>query len=105
VLNRTEAFLEKPENLSVTLGSNAVFSCKTHKLLREYSSWVKITEKVSYIKLKSFWNKCWMSLEIDIFSKEIKVLSEGTETYRINNVTEDDMVILSLVFYKHLTKA
>ena len=66
--------MERPENVSVAFGEDAVFSCKTHKALREFTSWVRLT------------------------GSEIVVLAEGTEVLRIHNVTESDLVRFSSLF-------
>ena len=58
----------------MALGDDAVFSCKTHKALREFTSWVRLT------------------------GSEIVVLAEGTEVLRIHNVTESDLVRFSSLF-------
>ena len=68
VLQKSEAVLERPENVSVAFGEDAVFSCKTHKALREFTSWVRLT------------------------GNDIIELEEGTEVLRIHNVTESDLV-------------
>ena len=60
--------MERPENVSVAFGEDAVFSCKTHKALREFTSWVRLT------------------------GNDIIELEEGTEVLRIHNVTESDLV-------------
>jgi hypothetical protein len=68
VLSKSAAIVEKPTNVSVTLGSDAVFSCKTHKSLKSFISWSKLTES------------------------GIVRLEEGSEVLHIHNVTENDLV-------------
>jgi hypothetical protein len=70
VLEKSDAVLERPENVSVAFGEDAIFSCKTHKALREFTSWVRLT------------------------GSDIIELEEGTEVLRIHNVTESDLVSL-----------
>lgn len=73
VLRRDEALVEQPRNLSVEAGENAVFTCKTHKALREHTSWVRIVEE------------------------DLIVLAEGTEVLRIDNVTENSQGLYACV--------
>ena len=68
VLSQDEAVLEPPQNVTAVAGQSVAFTCRAHVDLRKFMSWVRLTSA----------------------GDEVEVLAEGTEVYRIENVTEND---------------
>ena len=73
VLSVNEAVLAPPQNVTAEMGQSAVFTCRTHFELRRYMSWIRVKEE------------------------EIEILAEGTEVYRVDNVTYEDQGLYSCV--------
>ena len=71
VLDIDEVVLESPHNVSARVGDPAVFHCRTHEALREYTSWVRYHPEDKETPFEE--------------------LVTGAESYRISNVTEDDV--------------
>ena len=71
VLESDEVIIESPTNISARLGEPAVFHCGTHEALLKYTSWVRFRPE---------------NLE-----EPFEELVTGAESYRILNITEDDV--------------
>ena len=71
VLDVDEVMLESPNNVSAKLGSAAVLHCRTHEALRAYTSWIRYHPENQEAPFEE--------------------LITGSDSYRITNVTEDDI--------------
>ncbi len=70
VIQEDEVIVQRPQNLTLSVGDRALFTCKSHdKLLRQATSWVKLEQN---------------------FQEGFVVLAEATEILEIENVTFAD---------------
>ena len=71
VLAIDETILQSPHNISTRFGDSVVFHCGTHPALLQYTSWIRYHEE-------------------DI-ENPFEELVTGSESYRITNVTKEDI--------------
>ena len=71
VLGVDEVILQSPHNISARFGDSVVFHCGTHEGLLHYTSWIRYHE--------------------DDIENPFEELVTGSESYRISNVTENDI--------------
>ena len=71
VLDTDEVILESPHNVSARIGDSAVLHCGTHEALLRFTSWVRFHP--------------------DDIETPFEELVTGSESYRIDNVTEESI--------------
>ena len=75
VLDSNEVILESPHNVSARYGESAVLHCGTHEALLRFTSWIRYYPE----------------------DQEIEELVTGSQSYRIDNVTDDDVGMYACV--------